>query len=69
MEKIVENNVFKSNRMAFVRQVGRYNSKTQFPAEWRNEIEAKELSSRHLMAAQVGTLAAPVTEFYEFYDR
>jgi hypothetical protein len=63
MERIVVNNVSKGNRMVFVGPMGRYNSKTQFPAEWRNEIEAKELSLRHLMAAQTGTFASVVGDF------
>jgi hypothetical protein len=45
MEKIVENNVFKGNKMVFVRQLGKYEPMAQFPAEWRDEIKARELTA------------------------
>lgn len=47
--KIIENNVFQGNKMMFVRQVGTYEPKAEFPAEWRSEIGAKELSTQHLI--------------------
>ena len=49
-EKTIENNVFKGNKMVFVRQVGTYRPKTQFPIEWRREIETRERSLKRLMA-------------------
>jgi len=42
MEKTVENNVFKGNKMVLIRQLGKYEPMAQFPAEWRAEIEARE---------------------------
>jgi hypothetical protein len=43
MEKIVENNVFKGNKMVFIRQLGKYEPMAQIPAEWRDAINAREL--------------------------
>jgi len=45
MEKTVENNAFKGNKMVFIRQLGKYEPMAQFPAEWRAEIKARELLS------------------------
>lgn len=45
MEKTVENNVFKGNKMVFIRQLGKYKPMAQFPAEWRDEIKAGELTT------------------------
>lgn len=44
--KIIENGKFQGNEMVFVRQVGRYEPKEEFPAEWLSEINAKATSSR-----------------------
>jgi hypothetical protein len=38
MEKVVENNTFKRNKMVFIRQLGKYKPKANFPTEWRHEI-------------------------------
>jgi hypothetical protein len=43
MEKIVENNVVKGNKMVFIRQLGKYEPMAQIPAEWRDAINAREL--------------------------
>jgi len=45
MEKIVENNVIKGNKMVLIRRAGRYEPMAQFPAEWRDEIKARELTT------------------------
>ncbi|MCW3475716.1 hypothetical protein [Limobrevibacterium gyesilva] len=47
-EKIIENDTFEGNKMLVVRQVGGYKPEAEFPAEWRSEIDAKELSVKHL---------------------
>ncbi|MGA7383429.1 MAG: hypothetical protein WBW81_01635, partial [Methylocella sp.] len=36
MEKTVENNVFKGNKIVFIRQLEKYEPMAQFPAEWRD---------------------------------
>lgn len=41
-EKILDNNVFKGNKMIFIRQVKKYRPMKQFPSEWRKEIELRE---------------------------
>src|SRR5271166_114408 len=47
MEKIVENNVFKGNKMVFNRQLGKYEQMAHFPAEWRAARRAKERRRRN----------------------
>lgn len=47
-EKIIENNIFQGNKMVFVRQVGTYKPKAEFPDEWRSDIDAKQRSMKHL---------------------
>jgi hypothetical protein len=32
-------------RMVFIRRVGKYEPMAQFPAEWRDEIKARELTT------------------------
>ncbi len=38
MEKVVEHDTFKGNKMVFIRQLGKYKPKANFSAEWRHEI-------------------------------
>jgi hypothetical protein len=38
MEQVVVNNTLKGNRMVFIRQTGKYDSKANFLPEWRQEI-------------------------------
>jgi hypothetical protein len=42
MEKIIEDNSFKGNRMVFIKQVEKYHPRRMFPTEWRDEIKARE---------------------------
>jgi hypothetical protein len=40
-EKIIESNAFKGNKMVFVRHVGTYKPKAEFPKAWRSEIKGR----------------------------
>lgn len=62
MEKIIENKVFKGNRMVLIRQLGKYDPVAQFPAEWRDEIAAEESALKHFIAAQGGASAVVIPD-------
>ena len=49
MEKIIEGQKFEGNRMVFIRQSATYDPRKQFPREWRDEINARELKLKQLM--------------------
>jgi hypothetical protein len=57
-EKIFVNRIFKGNKLSLIGHFEKYDPMARFPKEWRDELAAKELANKGLLATQNGISAS-----------